>query len=69
MKKWQPVDCIVTLLALGVFLTIVTPMLGRILVPDLDLSQEGISALTQIVIALVSVISVYIGSKVNGKSK
>ena len=69
MKKWQPVDCIVTLLALGVFLTIVTPMLGRILVPDLDLSQEGISALTQIVIALVSVISVYIGCKVNGKSK
>ena len=67
--KWQPVDYIVTLLAIGVFLTIVTPMLGRILVPDLDLSQEGISALTQIVIALVSVISVYIGSKVNGKSK
>lgn len=67
MKNWQPVDFIILILTIGVFLTLAIPMIARAMHPALDISEGGISALTQITIALVSVISVYIGAKVNGK--
>ena len=69
MRKWQPVDIIVIILTIGVFMVLVTPMYMRAFNPELDISKGGMSALIQISIALISIVSMYIGAKVNGKGK
>ena len=69
MRKWQPVDIIVMILTIGIFVVLVAPMLVRFFNPEISISKGGLGALIQISIALISIVSMYIGAKVNGKGK
>ena len=65
--NWKPVDLVILILTVGIFLVLITPMYLRYVNPEIELSKDALSALIQISIALISIISMYIGAKVNGR--
>lgn len=69
MKNWQPVDIIVLILTMGVFIILIFPIVARLIHPEITITEGGLKVLVQVTIALISIISMYIGFKVNGKGK
>jgi hypothetical protein len=67
MRRWKPVDFVVMLLTIGIFLILIFPMVARYFKPEINMSEGGLSALIQIVVALIAVISVYVGYSLNGR--
>ena len=69
MRRWKPVDFIMMLLTMGLFLVLTFPMVARYFNPDIEMTDKGLSGLIQIVTAIIAVISVYVGYSLNGRKR
>lgn len=63
--RWKPVDVVVTIFALSIGLSMLWAVVAPGLVLD-ELSIEKATMVRAVVIAMVSVVSVYVGSRIKG---
>lgn len=62
--KWNPVDCIVFLLAFTVCFVLCFSLI-RLLITGMNLTIDKAELLAGIISSFIAIISVYVGSKVN----
>lgn len=67
--KWEPVDRIILIIVIAIFITVISADLAPYFTHKYELNNEKFEIVSNTILSLITIVSLYVGSKIRKKGE